>query len=274
MLRAPSVIEADELSQDEDGLGYSLPALAWAPSPQPRGFAKTARPPSRQRRKGGRPGARRYKGSPQQSRQQSPQTQSPSRAKTAPATKQTVWGNDDLIPWRPVSPSAKHFPQMGESTTSTSAFSFVFGGSGSGGTPSLLMDSLTEVVSHASPPSLGSSRNKPRRWLLSDAFLKKYMFAAGSPLVDDDLNANARRRSASRASVCATFSSPPSRQESRPSSRARQGAPARNAENRGSPVRSLCPATATDEVPSVEELRRNVQQEREAWLARRLQDAR
>lgn len=269
MLPLPSAIEVDETCQEDEFLSYSLPALAWGCSsssrstPRPPGgrAAKNARPSSQPSPASGRPWAN------------SAAENSERRARTAPVKKKPTSPGEEM-PWAPVSPPRAAFPQTSGSQF-TSAFSLMWSSSGAPNSQSLLLDSLTDVVSSVKGLPLGSLRNKPRRWLLSDAFLKKYMFSPGSPLLG--------------AESPSTFSSPTPRKQGRPASRgsdlpSARGSPCSPATaeglsgtakgarkpgtaeqgNRADPL-----AASPDDVPSLEALRLSVQQEREAWLQRR-----
>lgn len=272
----PATIGTEYSFCEDESLNYSLPELAWGPSSssadQKGSLAKTARSASEKRAKTCRLGKRGVDTSPRRRRTQSVKSKS-------------TW--DDFVPWRPVSPPRIVFSEVEGSVIAAPSFSTAF--TSSSAEPSHLLDSLTEVVSQASPKAFkpGSLRKKPRRWLLSDAFLKGYMFAPRSPVLDACL-----------PECTPPPSSAPSRYAcSSPLSQRASSAFAGRLPSTGSPVdaRSLqspglvhdfsrtagsrqtarsassCLTPSVDDVPSLEELRLSVQQQRARWLEQNCQ---
>jgi len=251
-------------------LSYSLPELAWGPSVDPKAvLAKTARSASERRAKTSRKSTSKEK----------------SRRRTQSVKGKSTW--DDFIPWRPASSQSMVFSEVDGPVIAAPTFSTAF--TSSSVSPSHFLDSLTEVVSRASPKAFksGELRKKPRRWLLSDAFLKGYMFAPGSPVLDACLPESTPPHS-SAPSRYACSSPLPQRAASAcavgrpstgsPTDRRQLQSPgliedfSRTAGSRQTArSASSCVTPSADDIPSLEELRLSVQQERGRWLEQRCQ---
>jgi len=262
MLPLSAAIEVTDCPSEDEFATYSLPTLACDPSsggkPRPKRRAKTARPPIQWG--GGREGARAW-----------------AARRLAMGRDQTDTPRADhmLDPWTPVSPPREAFQCTGKSATSRAASSFSVTWSSSISPPSLFLDSLTEVCASSSSSSKveGVTQRRPGRWLLSDAFMKRYMFGPGRPL----------GKESRIPSLPSGRSSPVSRKPFKGGgSVSHSPAPSLYSipgptDTPKSPRRVLItpdqgasprPGSAPD-VPSLDDLRQSVQQERALWLGRR-----